>query len=721
MEQRTSQWRDEWHHPAAQDGRAHHTQNPGGMILDENDGRYHHGPLMDQRVEENAPQKGFLRTEGTALINTRESTSTIREHVDSNKSICTWLPKGLRWPFLTFLVFVTLGLAFLVLGLMIYSERHDGLGNDRDSAAFLFGWRFGPTLLAVLYGILLMTLLHDIKRTIPYERLSRPNGGSAESTLFVKQRKPWLDPFDALNKRRNNGKLDWALFWASIANLLALLIISPFSAALLAPAEVLIAQDDVPFSRLIPSQGGPISLPNFNDETIFRTISSVLLNTTTSAWLTDNYAILPFWPSTQRDMPLGAVLTQSRRNWTADTTVYHVDFECKTMKMESFKNFSMPGIATDAIDNFKKKIPINANMTSFLLKSDDGCSFEYSATIDWPVSNLQLWFTGGGWWSEGSNFSHPEIWKTRMFYPNGNTSLPNNFVNISSECGTRSMFWVATPNGNGTKFEAEGHICSTKYYSASLPVTVFNDGSASIISFDTDLFDRSKAVVGPEIIDILDFERNFRDQDWVSKFKAPDESNNPSQLIRPRFAGPLVLIGSQSAFSIVDIIGNKDIAKQARRIKQRMFGENLQAYFSEADPNGSVIVSGTTNRSERRVVVNLVVGVLLIVTLFLSMLVILGAMFCTRLSRRPLNLLENPTSAGAIASLVQSEPNTRLLFEGMDQSSEEEILKRLEHYQFYLKDGVLHARLLDDAQQTKGKTGSPYLRLLLTSVRHRIP
>jgi len=50
--------------------------------------------------------------------------------------------------------------------------------------------------------------------------------------LFLKFRAFWFDPFDALNRRRNGGFRNWALFWASLVNFLGLLIIVPFPSAL---------------------------------------------------------------------------------------------------------------------------------------------------------------------------------------------------------------------------------------------------------------------------------------------------------------------------------------------------------------------------------------------------------------------------------------------------------------------------------------------------------
>lgn len=246
-------------------------------------------PLMEMSSEEAAPRNNSSQSLTKGIPDVVEEHEIIHLDLEDQSK---WLPKALRWPFMTVLFLVALGLGILVLGLTIHSQEHQGLGSVQETSIFLFGWRFTPTLFAVIYTLLLMSTFNDIRLTEVYARLSRPEGSSAESSLFYKPRLFWYDPFDALSRRKNDGSRNPALFWASTVYIMALLIVSPFSAAFLAPAEVLVARK-ASFSRLATSVASPMPLRT-DDSVFFRTISSVILNTSTSAWLGSNYTILLF-------------------------------------------------------------------------------------------------------------------------------------------------------------------------------------------------------------------------------------------------------------------------------------------------------------------------------------------------------------------------------------------------------------------------------------------
>ena len=100
-----------------------------------------------------------------------------------------------------------------------------------------------------------------------------------------------------------------------MANIMAILLVSPLSAGLLYVNEVQIPQN-VDFNRLAPFCHGslrvPLDLQNTStDETYFRIVSSIVQNLTTSAWLKDTFAILPFWPAEFDSIPYGASLAGS--------------------------------------------------------------------------------------------------------------------------------------------------------------------------------------------------------------------------------------------------------------------------------------------------------------------------------------------------------------------------------------------------------------------------
>jgi hypothetical protein len=129
-----------------------------------------------------------------------------------------------------------------------------------------------------------------------------------------------------------------------------------------------------------------------DDSIHFRTISSVLLNTTASAWVSNNNTVLPFWPSDEDSDPLGAVLTGSAQKWTANTTVYQAGLECDVMNLKNFVNYTV-----NSTTKFGGTVTHQTfNLTSFILESADSCSFGLASHAA-GFSNGLIWESGGGW------------------------------------------------------------------------------------------------------------------------------------------------------------------------------------------------------------------------------------------------------------------------------------------------------------------------------------
>ncbi|KAH6683362.1 hypothetical protein B0J14DRAFT_556608 [Halenospora varia] len=654
-------------------------------------------PLMDMNVDGAGLRKSSYASNSFASTRMEAYSDISKQDLiphTRSEQICGWLPKALRWPFMMFLFLLTLGLGALVLGLTLLSERENGIGADQGTSIFLFGWRFTPTLIAVIYTLLVMAMVNDIKRTEVFARLSKPESASAASTIFYKPRMFWFDTYDSLKKRRNNGHRNWALFWASLINFFGLLIISPFSAALLSPQQVFVARDAT-FSKLNPYLSAPLNLTT-DDSIFFRTISSVLENTTTSAWLSNEYAVLPFWPS-DSDIPLGAVLSDRKGQWTADTTVYQAALNCQVMELKGFSNFSY-----NETHHFTNKTTWSVtNMTTFVIGSDDGCSLGFATYVATYASGT-IWASGGGWWSGAPNYSYPLLWSPgNGTYQGMNSSNPL-MLNATKECGDRSMFFFTTPYKYNQTFQAQGHICETNYYQANVPVTMDNGASSSSFDFDKDLYVRTRTAVDTKKWDVSSFETAFLSQNWSSKFQPPDTSSNPALPVRPQIGGPLILVGAQNDFDLIAMINNPNLGAQAQQVKQRFLGEAMQSIFENTGQAQSSIVKGRSAVSERRIVVSLVIGTLLSVMFFWSALMIAMVAWYTRLRSRPLNLARNPTSASAVASMVASEPSTRALFEGLDRSSEEAMLRALDGYHFSLRGGILYAHDFRSMEQKPG-------------------
>ena len=105
-------------------------------------------------------------------------------HVDNQPLTSEWLPYTMRPGYLLLLALLSTGLEVIVLVLTWLSTINKGLSTNNNSIALLFGWRFGPTLVAVTYSIFVSLLLQDVKRTESFASLSQEKSSFAKYTLL---------------------------------------------------------------------------------------------------------------------------------------------------------------------------------------------------------------------------------------------------------------------------------------------------------------------------------------------------------------------------------------------------------------------------------------------------------------------------------------------------------------------------------------------------------
>ena len=250
------------------------------------------------------------------------------EHVDKRN----WIPSALRWYFILLPTITALAFGIAIVVMMWYSQNHHGLGVDNGSSAILFGWRFTPTLFAVLYTQLTVILFDDAKRTEPFARLAQApsEGASAQGTILQAPRAWWAVFSDVIFKRKTTGKTSWCLLCSALVNVIALLAISPLSSALVTSEEVVISRS-IDCTRVVPDASTQLPL-TANRETYFRTMAALLRNISTSAWAHDSSVIFPVWPSDERAQ-FGPYIDSSPATWTVNTTAIHHNLECENMNL----------------------------------------------------------------------------------------------------------------------------------------------------------------------------------------------------------------------------------------------------------------------------------------------------------------------------------------------------------------------------------------------------
>ena len=585
----------------------------------------------------------------------RESTSTDGQgskYTQKTPPSSIWLPITLRWPFLASLFIISLTLGTGTIALSIYSSRNYGVCDKKDSTAFLFVWRFVPTLIAVVYALLVTVLTNDVKRTEAFARLSKPQGSTAASSLLLSESPWWRDPFEALSKKRSDGWRSWTLFWISIANVMAILLVSPLSAGVLSLDKVQILRD-ADFNRLDPFQRGPLELQKTaTDETYFRTISSVVQNLTTSTWLYDTYTILPFWPVDLGSAPYGASLAGVPQLWTGQTSIFQTNLQCAPMKLTS----------SDNSDSVVMKF-----------ESDDGCKVDINITFltdNRPPS--------GGWWSSTAAPNYPTV---------ANSLPPNIVSNSTSQCESQEMFFIASPFYSPNQSLAQ--LCSSYYYTAS-NVTAFveSTATASRVSFDEENFNRSRIALNVSLIDLHSFEALFLNPNWSAYYQPPGGFEE----IRPVLGGPLALLAAtfgNSGFDIDEMFEGIGLVEHAQRVKQRFFGEALQASFVSTGTNSIERIPGQITTTQTRLIADVGIGIALGIILFLTAVMTALVYYCSRLKRRPLNLTQDPGSAAAVMKMISDDLKIRDYFRGFDKIPEDSMKTILGDIHFTMVAGRL--------------------------------
>ncbi|KAG9961899.1 hypothetical protein KCU61_g5130, partial [Aureobasidium melanogenum] len=550
---------------------------------------------------------------------------------------CDWLPVTLRLPFLVLLIMLSLALGLSVLALTVYSMQNHGLGSgkDSDSSIIFFGWRFSPTLAVTIYGILVASLLNDVRRTEVFARMSRLGGASASTTICFPVRSWWNDPFDALNKKTNNGVYSWALLFTSLAYILVLLVLAPLSAGLLAPVTV---QYRMPtsFSRAYLADNFAWQTDSW-DLTSFRAISGAILNQSTSAWLSD-HTVVPFWPNSLPNAPLGSSFRElDAQQWTANTDVYKAELTCVPMTLKQVYS-SIP--ASKVLDN---DYVLKINETLFELDSGDGCLITTTAEeggIDDP------WLEYGGGW------------------------LVNNYSNATSDCDSRALIFAKTPGSDFGPSQVQAHLCSRAFYFANIMVNVTINQSSTLVTFDHGEFGRSRVPWQLEgnAHNLSSLEQAFLSSEWTAKF--PHYDNVPQDLNAqvghrdPSFYGPLLPIAVDHANNSTMLVEDVDLAQEISKLYQRFFGEMLllalQSTWSQSD------VLGQVTTLDRRISVGAGIGITISV----------------------LFLLLDPAGIAAAASLM-TDKKTRSDFLGTDHVSKGALEAKIGGHTFSMDQGKL--------------------------------
>ena len=613
---------------------------------------------------------------------TRVTSAT--DHSDASRASPTWLPYSLRWPSL--LLFAVYDIAlFLAVALLYWkSDRNFGLIDDDGTSSSVFASRFVPTLLAVVHVLTATIIVDDVKRTEAFAQLASPSGALAGNTLFQKPGQWWTCIWRSFPSRKKERGMRWAMLCSVFLYVLGILVLSPFSASLLIPKEVSIPQD-ILFNRInLEASRAPLPI-EAKQSSYFRTIAHGLQNVSTSAWITDDFFVLPFWPSTIGSPPLGPILSNQVQSWQAQTTVMTSELVCEPLRLEH-KAWS--------VDDSNSFTFVNASMVLSGSKCSYGIFFPYPLDENDDPSytySLEDLATNGG-----SSWSTPSTLALGTGSGYGSASIYNGRLINSTSCSGEIILMSTNPiNSDATgsdntphhDFDALGYICSHAYYAADVKVTADLSQDNSILSFDKDDFRNKKRNIGTQHLDISKFQDLFLSKNWSYHLTSVVDGH-------PVVGGPTALLSSFYNFSMSAMMNDPSIVSRAAQMKQRYFGEVVKDAVSSLPVMDTDTRVGTISTIRRRITVVSIAALTLSITLGLQLLLVFGTLLASRLSRRPLGLLEDPASALAAASLFKRDNNAGKSFLRLSHIGEMQMMSLVSRNRYQLQQGSL--RTLED-------------------------
>lgn len=543
------------------------------------------------------------------------------------KEVSDWQPYTLRQPFLCLLTVSTVALLVILLSLQWYSITHHGIGSDNGSSLSLLGWRFTPSVLAVLYVQMTAMLLNDVKRTEPLARMAKDGGGPAKHTIWKVPGAWWTALADGFSKKKNGGHWSWLLIAASITNIIGFLIISPLSASLLESTDILVTRA-VEFLTLLPLARPPFPL-SIGRETYLRVAGHLLQNTSTSAWITDNFYVVPFWPKDAPEMPVGPILEAEQRIWRAESMALTTDMECESLSLINKMWYHVP-VPHDDYGEYH---------ASLLLESESGCFLNLTANVDIGIAR-----SGGAVWTRTNNATLSEPYGSDQFAAG---------IEFSEGCEGHEIILISSPWGTGwsnftfwSNFTSSGWACRSLYYTATVESSVRTSGSPSTIHFSQSHYEKQRKLLKDDSLSVRQFESFAFESSWGAYLPRSSTANGNF------YYGLCPMLAALYDFNFKAMMGDHDLLAKARAVKQRLFGEVLQYSILQNGSIQSKSFIGNIDAIERRVVLITGTSVTVMVLLVLELCLLLIIWSCVWKGHRPLNVRVDPSTATGAVSMI---------------------------------------------------------------------
>ncbi|KAF2448838.1 hypothetical protein P171DRAFT_518289 [Karstenula rhodostoma CBS 690.94] len=616
-----------------------------------------------------AHEQVFLHSTGYSKVPTQIEHTVPYLTDDQHSCRPPWIPYTLRLPFLTFMTSVSLSLCAITAALTGYSKYHNGLGNDDGSSALLFGWRFTPTIVAVIYARLIAMIFTDFRRTEPFAKMARSPTSASISVLHVPGAW-WKMLVEAFSRKKNGGVINWPLANATTIFVIANLAISSMSASFLTTVETTILQT-VPFQRRTLRTSAPLKL-QASPDVFLSTTGSIVYNLSVDPWTLGEYTVLPFWPQG----PDAAAMSgggNKTETWETRTSVFRTKYNCGTMNAtitpNNTRSFSATGHRQPALAGHDDTILINgtSKMDTTTLVSDSGCRFQIDMAPTMMANRVQSAVWGraldpldeiGMTWTEymySKNTTQGYIYVpgpyTYSFYEYSGPGSPFLRYSGSAACADKDIIhlstqWVTTSNGRAEIFRGnysqKAWECQLAVTTADIPVKYSVSQSGSDVTFDREEFGRKHVQMDNDILNATETRRLLHRSNWLSYLKPAHFKTDHSAL----------LLSAEYQYDFDSMIQDDEVPRKAEAAVRTFLAALLQSSLALPD------ASETQTTSGRRALIVKCVEVFQGTGVALSVLYGICAVFLAALvrqcgaTRRSLNLKSNPSTTEGVTDLI---------------------------------------------------------------------
>jgi hypothetical protein len=600
----------------------------------------------------------------------------------------------------------TIGLGSILLHWQ--SQKNQGLCSE-DVA--IFGWKFIPTLITVIYSRFTAILLENVQRTEPWARMARPSSSvpGATFTILEKPRSWWVALTSGLRKNRNGGVRSWVVVLCCTVHILAVLVISPLSAALLGTKVLQITVDLVSMKRIGPI-GGPELKFRADRGTFLRTSVAQLQNYSSSPWVTDEYFVLPFWPADLENTQWSPYYSSPQR-WSAMTHVFKADFKCSKLELTGTELYLRH--ATD--EESRSGISDPHYLASIRLEAEGGCT--YNLTFDGSHNYnaiLDNYQSGIGSWSTIDSFSKLDTDEKDPRIILGERCQEDESILLSTK-------WIDTnlpPKQEFTKtFSVVGYVCNASYNVAEMVVQASLTETSFVVEVDQYEFGKISATNPSNRLNLSSIRNVMLTPEffeYVPQSKGDDSLGHLADTSSVPFQGATALLSTMYSQNMSAMIQDPDIPRNAARIRRRFFAETLQTTFSASGMTNGEIVSGTKSNLERRIVVSMPVASVICGLTIFSFVLLIIVLLLLRSGHRRLNALHNPTTIAGILSMVQSNHTSLSTFRDMSPYSRRGLKAKLRGHVFVTSPGTLYEIQRNVELCSPGKLQSPRFSWLIT-------